>query len=55
MKVKVTGVTFDEMSKTGLSPDKVYEVIKDLGAKYIIQDNNGVIHNIDKNRTKEVT
>lgn len=55
MKVKIIQITFDEMTKTGLKPDTVYEVLKDLGNRYIIKDEFGAIHNIEKTKVKEVT
>jgi len=55
MKVKIIQITFDEMRKTGLKPDVAYEVIKDLGNRFIIKDEFGAIHNIEKTKVKEVT
>ena len=55
MKVKIIQITFDEMVKTGLKPDVAYEVVKDLGNRFIIKDEFGAIHNIDKIKVKEVT
>ncbi len=55
MKVKIIQITFDEMVKTGLKPDVAYEVVKDLGNRFIIKDEFGAVHNIDKIKVKEVT